>query len=137
MTDALAVLERYRMPFAEVLGVRVISASAESVTAEMLVRGELCTVGGILHGGALMALADTLGAYAAALNLREGASTTTIESKTNFFAPAPAGSKVIAECLALHRGRSTTVWQTRVTSDLGRLLALITQTQMMLERKSA
>lgn len=80
-----------------------------------------------------MALADTLGACATVLNLPEGAGTTTIESKTNFIAPAPAGTKVMAECTPLHRGKRTMVWQTRVTSEEGRLLAVVTQTQMVLQ----
>lgn len=79
-----------------------------------------------------MAFADTLGACATVLNLPEGAATTTIESKTNFFAPAPAGTKIIGECTPLHRGRRTMVWQTRITSEEGRLLALVTQTQLVL-----
>ncbi|HEV7988583.1 MAG TPA: PaaI family thioesterase, partial [Candidatus Binataceae bacterium] len=87
----------------------------------------------VLHGGAVMAFADSLGAYTTMLNLPEGASTTTIESKTNFFAPAPAGTIVTGECAPLHRGRRTMVWQTRITNAQGRLLALVTQTQMVLE----
>ena len=80
-----------------------------------------------------MAFADTLGACATALNLPEGAGTTTIESKTNFLAPAPVGTKIIGECTAVHRGRRTMVWQTRITAETGRLIALVTQTQMVLE----
>ena len=83
-----------------------------------------------------MALADTLGAYATLINLRDGAGTTTIESKTNFLAPAPVGTTVKAECAAIHRGRRTMVWQTRVSSAEGRLIAIVTQTQMVLEAKS-
>jgi 1,4-dihydroxy-2-naphthoyl-CoA hydrolase len=85
-----------------------------------------------LHGGAMMALADTIGACATVLNLGAGAGTTTIESKTNFLAPAPVGSKVTGECLPLHRGKRTMVWQTRITSAEGRLLGIVTQTQMVL-----
>jgi uncharacterized protein (TIGR00369 family) len=103
------------------------------VTAELLVRDDLCTTPGIMHGGAIMALADELGGTATGLNLPPGAGTTTIESKTNFFAPGRAGETVRAECVALHRGRRTMVWQTRVTSPDGRLLALVTQTQIVLE----
>ncbi len=84
-----------------------------------------------------MALADTLGAYATLINLRPGASTTTIESKTNFLAPAPVGATVTAECTALHRGRRTMVWQTRVTSEKGRLLGIVTQTQMVLDQTAS
>lgn len=99
----------------------------------MTVRDELCTVPGIAHGGAIMAFADTLGAAATVLNLPPGATTTTIESKTNFFAPATAGSRVIGECTALHHGRRTMVWQTRVTREDGKLVALVIQTQIVLE----
>ena len=131
--DPQAIVEENKMPFAELLGVRILSAAPERLTAEMVVRDKLCTLPPVLHGGALMAFADSLGAYATMLNLPEGASTTTIESKTNFFAPAPAGTTVTGECAPLHRGRRTMVWQTRITNAEGRLLALVTQTQMVLE----
>jgi 1,4-dihydroxy-2-naphthoyl-CoA hydrolase len=131
--DMLSILERYDMPFIRWLGLRFLTATQERVTAEMVVRNELCNGSGVLHGGALMAFADTLGACATTLNLSEGAGTTTLESKTNFFAPAPSGTRVIGECLPLHRGRRTMVWQTRVTSGSGRLIAMVTQTQMVLE----
>ena len=88
------------------------------------------------HGGAMMSFADTLGANATVLNLPQGAWTTTIESKTNFLAPAPVGSKVIGECSAIHRGKRTMVWQTRISNQQGRLLAIVTQTQMVLENRS-
>jgi uncharacterized protein (TIGR00369 family) len=131
--DSVAVIEEKKMPFAELLGVRILSAAPERLTAEMVVRENLCTLPPVLHGGAVMAFADSLGAYATMLNLAEGASTTTIESKTNFLAPAPAGTTVTGECTALHRGRRTMVWQTRITNAQGRLLAIVTQTQMVLE----
>ena len=131
--DAFAVIEEKKMPFAELLGIRVLSAAPERLTAEMVVRDNLCTLPPVLHGGAVMAFADSLGAYATMLNLPEGANTTTIESKTNFLAPAPAGTTVTGECTPLHRGRRTMVWQTRVTNPEGRLLAIVTQTQMVLE----
>ena len=124
---------RANWPFAELLGMRITAASPERVTAELVIRDELCTVPAVAHGGALMAFADSLGATATVLNLRDGATTTTLESKTNFFAPAPAGSTVIGECTPLHRGRRTMVWQTRLTNESGRLLAIVTQTQMVLE----
>jgi len=130
--DPLTILKESPLPFAAVLGIRFVSAAPERVQAEMEVRADLCTSPPVLHGGAVMAFADTLGACATILNLREGASTTTIESKTNFFAPAPVGTKVTGECVPLHRGKRTMVWQTRVTSAEGRLLALVTQTQMVL-----
>jgi uncharacterized protein (TIGR00369 family) len=131
--DFLAVLQRTDMPFAKLLGIQFLSATPERVTAELFVREDLCTSPAVLHGGAIMALADTLGACATTLNLPEGTGTTTIESKTNFLAPAPAGTKVIGESVPLHRGKRTMVWQTRVTSETGRLIAVVTQTQMVLE----
>jgi uncharacterized protein (TIGR00369 family) len=131
--DAFAVIEEKKMPFAELLGIRILSAVPERLMAEMVVRDNLCTLPPVLHGGAVMAFADSLGAYATMLNLPDGANTTTIESKTNFLAPAPAGTTVTGECVPLHRGRRTMVWQTRVTNAEGRLLAIVTQTQMVLE----
>ena len=130
--DAIEQLNRDMLPFAKLLGIRFLTATPESVTAEMKVREDMCTRPAVLHGGAMMALADTLGACATSLNLRDGATTTTIESKTNFLAPAMAGTTVQAECLAIHRGRRTMVWQTRVTSENGKLLAVVTQTQMVI-----
>lgn len=118
--------------FPGLLGLRFIEAKPELVKAEITVRKELCTVPDVLHGGALMSIADTLGATATFLNLPPGAGTTTLESKTNFLRPAPVGSKVIAECTPLHRGKRTMVWQTRLTSEEGALIALVTQTQMVL-----
>lgn len=120
------------LPFAALLGIEIVSASPEKVTAHLLVRDNLCTRPAVLHGGAAMAFADTLGAIATVLNLRDGASTTTIESKTNFLGPAPAGSTVVGECTPIHRGKRTMVWQTRITTQEGRLVALVTQTQMVL-----
>jgi uncharacterized protein (TIGR00369 family) len=134
MTD----LERLReidLPFARLLGIDFLTASKERVTAEMLVRPELCTVLAMIHGGAVMAFADTLGAAGTVLNLPKGAGTTTIESKTNFLAAAPAGAKVLGEATPVHIGRRTMVWQTRVTLESGRAVALVTQTQMVLEPK--
>ena len=95
-------------------------------------RDELCTSGGILHGGAFMTLADTAGALGAFLNLAEGAHTTTIESKTNFLGRAPVGSTVTATATPVHLGRRSSVWQTRITNDAGKLLALVTQTQLVI-----
>jgi 1,4-dihydroxy-2-naphthoyl-CoA hydrolase len=130
--DELERLTGIKLPFAELLGIRYLSASRESVSAEMAVRAELCTQPAVLHGGAIMAFADTLGAAATLLNLAEGAGTTTIESKTNFLAPAPQGATVRGEATAVHRGRRTMVWQTRVSLADGRLVALVTQTQLVL-----
>ncbi|MCZ6531825.1 MAG: PaaI family thioesterase [SAR324 cluster bacterium] len=124
--------DRMRGLLPGLLGIRLLEATQERVRAELLVREDLCTLPGILHGGAVMALADTLGGLATWLNLPEGKGTTTIESKTNFFAHGVTGGKVIAECTPLHRGRSTMVWQTRLTLESGKLLALVTQTQLVL-----
>jgi uncharacterized protein (TIGR00369 family) len=128
----LEEIAKHPLPFAELLGIKFLSATRDSVTAEMLVREDLCTRPAVLHGGAAMALADTVGALGAFLNLPEGASTTTIESKTNFIAPAPVGTKVLAESIPIHRGKRTMIWQTRITAPGNRLIALVTQTQMVL-----
>lgn len=131
-------LERLRqidLPFAKLLGIEFLSASKERVTAAMLVRPDLCTVNSMIHGGALMAFADTLGAAGTVLNLPPGAGTTTIESKTNFLAAAPAGQKVLGEATPVHLGRRTMVWQTQIKLESGRAVALVTQTQMVLEPK--
>jgi uncharacterized protein (TIGR00369 family) len=120
------------LPFAQLLGIEMLETSPERVRAEMRVRDELCTSPAVLHGGAAMALADTLGAVATMLNLPEGAGTTTIESKTNFIGPAPVGSTVQAECTPIHRGKRTMVWQTRIATREGRLVAVVTQTQLVL-----
>jgi 1,4-dihydroxy-2-naphthoyl-CoA hydrolase len=130
--DALERLQQSPLPFATLIGIRFTSAAPDRVTAELEVREDLCTNPAILHGGAIMAFADTLGAAATILNLPEGAGTTTIESKTNFLAPAPVGSKVVGETTPIHRGRRTMVWQTRISNEAGRALALVIQTQMVL-----
>lgn len=122
-------------PFAQFLGMKITHVSRDRVTAEMHARDELNNRHGILHGGAIMALADNLGGTATTANLREGEATTTIESKTNFFAAIPIGDVAYAECTPLHRGRTTMVWQTRITRRDGRLCALVTQTQLILQPK--
>ena len=114
------------------LGIELAEVGPERVLASMLVRPELCTTGAVLHGGAIMAFADTLGAVATFANLPKGARTTTIESKTNFLGAAPAGTRVSGECTPFHRGRTTMVWQTLVKTEAGKLCAVITQTQMVL-----
>ena len=116
----------------ELLGVQFLEASPDRILAEVFVRPDLCTLPGVMHGGAIMAFADTLGAYGTALNLPPGAGTTTLESKTNFFAKASDNAKVIGETTPLHRGQRTMVWQTQVSREDGRLVALVTQTQMVL-----
>ena len=129
--DAATITERFKGTLSELMGIRFVEAAPERVVAEMSWREDLTTVGGALHGGALMAFADTVGAAATVINLPSAASTTTLESKTNFFAPGRPGL-IRAESTPLHRGKRTQVWQTRVTDGSGRLLSLTTQTQMVL-----
>ncbi|MBV8849521.1 MAG: PaaI family thioesterase [Methylobacteriaceae bacterium] len=119
------------MPFCELLGIRVTTSTPDRVEAEMEVRPDLCTVPAVLHGGAMMALADSVGAVATVLNLPEGAWTTTIESKTNFLAALPVGEVARASCTPIHKGRTTMVWQTRITRADGRLAGVVTQTQLV------
>jgi uncharacterized protein (TIGR00369 family) len=130
--DALARLNALKLPFAELLGIEFVAAAPERVVARMVVRDDLCTRPAVLHGGAVMAFADTLGAAGTFLNLPDGAGTTTVESKTNFIAAAPQGACVTGEATPLHRGRRTQVWQTRITTEAGRLVAVVTQTQLVL-----
>src|SRR5215467_10610679 len=129
--DAAALTEQFKGTLGEVLGIRFVEATRERVVAELSYREDLTTVGGSLHGGTLMAFADTVGAAATVLNLPAGATTTTLESKTNFFAAGRSGA-VRAETTPLHRGKRTMVWQTRITDEAGRLLSLTIQTQMVL-----
>ena len=130
--DALTRLRELKLPFAELMGIEFVEAAVERVVGEMAVREGLCTRPAVLHGGAIMAFADTLGAAGTILNLPEGAGTTTIESKTNFIAAAPRGARITGESTPVHRGRRTMVWQTRITTAEGRLVALVTQTQLVL-----
>ena len=120
------------MPLAKLMGIRLVEQSADRVVAEMLVREDLCTTNSILHGGAFMAFADTVGAVATVLNLPEGAGTTTIESKTNFVSGIRAGEIARAECTPVHRGKTTQVWTTRILRPDGKLAAMVTQTQLVL-----
>jgi 1,4-dihydroxy-2-naphthoyl-CoA hydrolase len=124
-------------PFADFLGIKITHVSPERVVAELAVRRELATVPDILHGGAIMALADNLGGAATVVNLPKGARTATIESKTNFFAAIPVGETAHAECTPLHRGRTTMVWQTKITRSDGRLCALVIQTQIVIPAEKA
>jgi 1,4-dihydroxy-2-naphthoyl-CoA hydrolase len=133
MSDAIdprQIGERWKGTLGELLGIEFVAAP-DRVVARLTIRDDLRTVGGALHGGTLMAFADTIGAVATVLNLPPGAGTTTLESKTNFFAAGRAGL-VQAESTPLHRGKRTQVWQTRITDESGRLLSLTTQTQMVL-----
>ena len=121
---------RNHIPFAGLIGVDVVSAEKERIEVRLLVRPDLCNPLKGLHGGAAMALADTLGA---SMNLPPGAAgTTTLESKTNFIGVAREGETVVAVCTPLHIGRRTSIWQTRITSEAGKTVALVTQTQMVL-----
>jgi uncharacterized protein (TIGR00369 family) len=122
-------------PFADFMGMKITHISPERVTAELLVTEQLSNRNDSLHGGAIMALADNLGGTATIANLPEGASTATIESKTNFFTSIPTGGTAYAECTPLHRGRTTMVWQTKITHGDGRLAAMVTQTQIVLTKK--
>jgi uncharacterized protein (TIGR00369 family) len=122
-------------PLANLLGIRMTHVSPELVTAEMPVTNDLSNRNNVAHGGVLMALADNCGGTAACANLPpSGGSTATIESKTNFFAPVPVGDVAKAETTPLHRGRTTTVWQTRITRSDGKLVAVVTQTQLMMQK---
>ena len=132
--DQLTALQQLLQPlFPGLMGVTLVRVEPDIVVATMQVRPDLCTSGRILHGGAHMAFADTLGAVGTFVNLAQGKRTTTVESSTKFIAGAKEGSTVTGESIALHRGRTTMVWQTRITSDEGRLCALVTQTQLVLE----
>jgi uncharacterized protein (TIGR00369 family) len=131
-TESLSKFTAEPLPFAKLLGLELVSITPDRVEAVLKVREEICTRPAVLHGGALMALADTLGAIATLANLAEGTTTTTIESKTNFFAAIPLGDTARAECTPLHRGRTTMVWQTRITRSDGRLAALVIQTQLVM-----
>ncbi|WP_309643030.1 PaaI family thioesterase [Phenylobacterium sp.] len=121
------------MPFSNLMGVEIVERSKERVVGRLLVRDDLCTAGGILHGGAYMAFADALGAIGGVMNLTPGARTTTLESKTNFLGSAKAGTTVQGEATPLHVGRRSSVWQTRITNADGKLLCLVLQTQMTIE----
>jgi 1,4-dihydroxy-2-naphthoyl-CoA hydrolase len=118
--------------FPGLMGVEIADVTPERVVASVAVRPDLCTTGGVCHGGAVMAFADTVGAVGTVANLPAGARTTTIESKTNFMGAARVGTRIHAESVPLHRGRTTQVWQTTIRSEDGKLVAVVTQTQMVL-----
>ena len=129
----LEKIQSMKMPFAELKGVTFVEADRDRVVAKMLVRPDLCTARNTIHGGAVMAFADSVGAAATVINLPEDAKgTTTIESKTNFIGGAREGMTVIAIATPVHRGRRTQVWQTRLETEEGKLVAVVTQTQMVL-----
>jgi uncharacterized protein (TIGR00369 family) len=123
------------LPFARLMGVTIVSVAPDLVVGELVVREDLCTRPAVLHGGATMAFADTVGAVATVANLPDGMTTTTIESKTNFFSGIPLGDTARAECTPLHKGRTTMVWQTKITRGDGKLAALVTQTQLVMPKR--
>ena len=124
--------ERFKGLLPDLMGMELTDATPDKVVARLVVRKDLCTIGDNLHGGAIMAFADTLGAVAAILNMPQGARTTTIESKTNFIGGAPLGSRVVGESVPVHKGRTTVVCQTTVRNEAGELVALVTQTQLVI-----
>ena len=129
----LEKIQSMKLPFAELKGVSFVEADQDHVVARMKVRPDLCTLNNLLHGGAIMAFADSVGAAATVINLPEDAKgTTTLESKTNFIGGAKEGAVVIAIATPIHRGRRTQVWQTRLETEDGKLVAVVTQTQMVL-----
>ncbi len=132
MTTAALIQEVLNPLFPGLMGVRLMEVTPERVVASMEVRPDLCTTGNVLHGGAIMAFADTLGAIGTIANLPKDARTTTIESKTNFLRAAPEGTRITGECTAFHRGKTTMVWQTQIKTDSGKLCAVVTQTQLVL-----
>ncbi|ODT35988.1 MAG: phenylacetic acid degradation protein [Lautropia sp. SCN 70-15] len=132
MTELEALQKRLEPLFPGLMGVKLVEVSPDRVVATMAVRPDLCTAGGILHGGACMAFADTLGAVGTVVNLPPGARTTTTDSSTKFIAGAPVGSTVTGESTAFHKGRSTMVWQTLVRNEAGKLCAVVTQTQLVM-----
>jgi len=124
--------QRFKGLLPDLLGMEFADVTPDKVVARLAVRKDLCTVGDNLHGGAIMAFADTLGAVAAILNMPEGARTTTIESKTNFIGGAAVGTRVVGESVPVHKGRTTVVCQTTIRSEAGKLVALVTQTQLVI-----
>jgi 1,4-dihydroxy-2-naphthoyl-CoA hydrolase len=136
MTPDLATLQQVIAPlFPGLMGLRLVEVTPERVVGELPVRADLCTSGGILHGGAYMAFADTLGAVGTVVNLKSGQRTATTDSSTKFIAGAAVGSTVTGTSIALHRGRTTMVWQTEVRNADGKLCAVVTQTQLVLDGK--
>ena len=127
--------ERLKGLLPDLLGIEFVDVTPDKVVATLLVRPDLCTVGGILHGGSIMAFADTLGAIGTVASMPQGATTATIESKTNFLGGAPSGTTVTGEATPVHKGRTTQVWQTRITGAEGKLVALVTQTQIVMAPK--
>ena len=132
MNLATSFQEKVKGLLPELLGIEFTDVTPDKVIARLTVRKDLCTLGDSLHGGAIMAFADTLGAVAAILNMPQGSRTTTIESKTNFIGGAPMGTRVVGEAVPVHKGRTTVVCQTHIRTEAGKLVALITQTQLVI-----
>jgi uncharacterized protein (TIGR00369 family) len=136
--EELELIEKFKVPFAEVLGIQYVEVTRDRIRAKLVVRPDMCNGKNVIHGGAVMAFADTLGAAGTVINLPEGHATATIESKTNFIAAAPVGAVLIGEATPVHRGRRTQVWQTRITLEGdGGLIGQVTQTQIVLEPRPA
>ena len=121
--------------FARLLGFRLVSSEPDEVLAELSVTEDLSNRNGVMHGGAIMALADNIGGTATMINLPQGKTTTTLESKTNFLRPIRIGDTARARCVPLHKGRTTMVWQTTITRGDGRTAAIVTQTQVVIDWK--
>ena len=132
MNLSASIQEKVKGLLPDLLGIEFTDVTPDKVVARLAVRKDLCTVGDNLHGGAIMAFADTLGAVVAILNMPQGARTTTIESKTNFIGGAAAGTSVVGEAVPVHKGRTTVVCQTTIRSEAGKLVALVTQTQLVI-----
>lgn len=133
MLSIEALQQRLEPLFPGLMGVRIVELTPERIVGEMRVRPDLCTAGNILHGGASMAFADTLGAIGTVVNMPQGKRTTTTDSSTKFIGVAKVDTTVVGECVALHRGRTTMVWQTSIRSAEGKLCAVVTQTQLILD----
>ncbi len=133
MPDLAAIQQLIDTMFPGLMGVKITELAEDRVVATMEVRTNLCTGGGILHGGAYMAFADTLGAIGTVVNLTGGKRTTTTDSSTKFIAAARVNTTVTGESIALHRGRTTMVWQTTIRNADGKLCAIVTQTQLVLD----
>jgi 1,4-dihydroxy-2-naphthoyl-CoA hydrolase len=132
MNLAASMQERVKGLLPDLLGIDFTDVTADKVVAQLMVRKDLCTIGDNLHGGAIMAFADTLGAVVAILNMPQGSRTTTIESKTNFLGGAALGARITGESVPVHKGRTTVVCQTTIRSEAGKLLGLVTQTQLVI-----
>jgi uncharacterized protein (TIGR00369 family) len=133
----LAAIASGQPPFANLIGLRVTAAAPDRVEAELDATESLGNRAGVMHGGAIMAMADNLGGLATTLNLAKDFTTTTLESKTNFLRPVPIGEKAYAVCVPLHRGRTTMVWQTTVSRADGKVAAIVTQTQIVLPARGS